>query len=185
MITMSLLLVAYWTPTYSAYEFDDWPTKWTVPILNTLEERATFYMRGDNIIWNEDIVLQVYEGWHEICNHTYNHPDITKISKWELRLQIMITNHLIKNITGKSPKCFRPPYGRYNQDTIDVLNEFWMELRRSMANGIIDSMDWKYQDEISIVVEVLKSSWHTVLFHDTSERSYNSFRRLYLMRLFR
>jgi len=55
---------------------------------------------------------------HDIGNHTYNHQDLTKLSKEDILKELEKTRILIKNITGKDTYLFRPPGGRYDNKVI-------------------------------------------------------------------
>src|SRR5437016_3127207 len=61
-----------------ALTFDDGPGKFTVPILELLNQhhiRATFFMEGSQVEEFPHIARQVVEAGHEIGNHTYIHFD--------------------------------------------------------------------------------------------------------------
>lgn len=169
--TLLLMFALTWVSQSYNLEFDDGPTRYTVPIIRTLNRRATFYMRWDNVIKNQGIAKMVADQWHEICNHTFDHPDITTLTTGQLISQIVLTNSLIYKATGVLPDCFRPPYGKYNNTTIYVLDLLWMDMRRSMDEWIIDSLDRKYKRVDEIVNHTRKQEWHTILFRDTSWKS--------------
>jgi peptidoglycan/xylan/chitin deacetylase (PgdA/CDA1 family) len=58
-----------------------------------------------------------------IGSHTWSHADITTLSSWELDQELDELENALWKILGVKPALFRPPYGSYNQDTIDNLNE--------------------------------------------------------------
>ncbi|MGL6300109.1 polysaccharide deacetylase family protein [Streptococcus iniae] len=63
---------------------------------------------------NEDLVKKVKEAGHEIGNHSWDHPNLTKLSPDQVSFQIKNTNMAIEKVTGKAPIFFRPPYGATN-----------------------------------------------------------------------
>ena len=90
------------------------------------------------------VKLMVQEG-HMIGNHTYHHPDMSKIATKEAFAKEMMDNEaLFKKITGYDmQKYYRPPQGKYNIANLKMANEmgystfFW-----SLAY-----VDWKQDDQ--------------------------------------
>jgi peptidoglycan-N-acetylmuramic acid deacetylase len=59
-----------------------------------------------------------HEG-HTICNHTYNHANITKISKDELLVELTKLEEAYFNLTGMHMvKYFRPPSGEFDRTSL-------------------------------------------------------------------
>ena len=53
----------------------------TMQILETLNKydaKATFFMLGSRVEYYPEIAKKVQEAGHELGNHTWNHPDLTK-----------------------------------------------------------------------------------------------------------
>ena len=48
---------------------------------------------------------------HEVANHSWSHPALTKLGADGFRKQIENTNDAIAKATGKRPVLMRPPYG--------------------------------------------------------------------------
>ncbi len=99
--------------------FDDGPdpvkTPLVLEILRKHQVYAAFFVIGKKIAGNEWIVKRLIDDGHVIGNHSFSH------SKWfdffpahKIRAELLETDHLLKNITGKSPLFFRPPYGVVN-----------------------------------------------------------------------
>ena len=103
---------------YIAFTFDDGPSKYTEEILKTLEynnSTATFFMLGNRMKYNKDIVLKVYNSNNEIESHTYSHKNLTKLKDKELKKEVNNTNIIYNEITNDSIKYIRPPYGSLNK----------------------------------------------------------------------
>ena len=63
-----------------------------------------------------------HEG-HTICNHTYNHKNITKLSKEELQVEITKLEESYFNLTGQQmAKYFRPPEGEFDEISLKNVN---------------------------------------------------------------
>lgn len=76
---------------------------------------ATFFpyalaVRGDPSFWR-----RVARAGFPIANHSYSHPDMTRLSRHEIEWQIAASKRLVESITGvPMVRVFRPPYGRYD-----------------------------------------------------------------------
>lgn len=112
-------------------------------ILNILKEnniKASFFLTGKWAEQNPELVKKISGAGHEIYNHTYSHPDLTKTTEEEIKNQFDKTENIIKNLTGRSTKpFFRPPYGARNKTVLDFIcgegyqSIFWT----------VDALDWK------------------------------------------
>lgn len=132
-----------------ALTFDDGPHHTNTPKLlddlKTAGVRATFFVVGKNLetdIGKALIARAVSEG-HQIGNHTYSHPDLTKLTEQQIRDEITKTEALIGSAIGQH-KLLRPPYGAHN----GVVDKVAKELGYSIVLWNVDSMDWhpKYKE---------------------------------------
>lgn len=121
--------------------FDDGPhpvnTKKIVKVLQAHEIRATFFVIGRNCALYPDTLKLVADGGHRICNHTYNHPKLTTLSRARIREEIVRTEKLIAPFV-KGRKLFRPPYGAHNA----VVDEVVAELGYRLVIWNVDTVDW-------------------------------------------
>lgn len=111
-----------------ALTFDDGPnTTTTAEILDLLEKyqvRASFFLIGSNL--NDEtakVVKRAYDLGCDIENHSMTHSYMDKMTAEEIADEINTLNDKIKDITGETPKFFRPPYIAVNNvmyDTIDM-----------------------------------------------------------------
>ena len=86
-----------------ALTFDDGPGERTGELLAQLEKynaHATFFMQGKNIPGKEDFVKKMKETGCELGNHSYDHPQLTKLSADKIANQIGTTNDLIQQAAG-------------------------------------------------------------------------------------
>jgi peptidoglycan/xylan/chitin deacetylase (PgdA/CDA1 family) len=83
--------------------------------------RLTFFANGINPSWTVNAPLlrpMVASGQIQLGNHTWSHPDITRISAAALANQISRNADFLRNTYGTDgTPYFRPPYGRHNADT--------------------------------------------------------------------
>ncbi len=148
-----------------ALTFDDGPhPKYTDRILNALEKhdsRATFFVVGNNIAKNKNIIKKMSEQGNQIGNHSYDHKELTKLNSTAIKSQMQKTNTAIKNVINYAPSIMRPTYGSVNS-----------VVRKStgmpMIMWSIDTMDWKSRNTKKIVNEVTSKvkDGDIVLMHD-------------------
>ncbi len=157
-------------PLRVALTFDDGPHRiYTKNLLDGLRERgvkATFFVVGENIPGNEDLIRQMEADGHLIGNHTYDHADISKLSDEENCRELQKTSDLVKEITGHGTAYVRPPFGNW-KDTMDC--------RTSMISvkWTIDTLDWKSKNVTEIMGKVMQqiSDHDIILMHDYYETS--------------
>ena len=152
-----------------ALTFDDGPGERTGELLDALTKygaHATFFLQGVNIPGREDTVKKIQEAGCELGNHSYNHPQLTKLSDAQIREQIDKTNNLIKGACGQGASVIRPPYGAVN-DTVKKNTGLPLILWN------IDTEDWKGGDPASIAGNVLTTAddGDIVLLHDVHTNS--------------
>ena len=64
------------------------------------------------------------EDGHLICNHTYTHKDITKLTKEQFEGELKRLENAVLQCTGTPlDKYFRPPEGRFSQETMKFAQE--------------------------------------------------------------
>lgn len=151
-----------------AFTLDDGPHKTntlkTVELFEKYNGRATFLMLGKNVKQYPDIVKDVYEHGFEIGSHSYDHPDLRKLSSQEIENQIKNTQEEIFKITGYEPEIIRPPYGATNDLAKQIIKDNGMKI----ALWNIDTLDWKLKDanKIRDVIVDKASDGAVVLIHD-------------------
>jgi len=141
-------------PQYVALTFDDGPSAYTISILDILKRyniSATFFVVGSEVKKFPDIIQRIYREKHIIGNHTWNHPDITTLSRNELWKEINSTNIQIEKIIGHSPDLFRPPYSSINDKNADAIKKFGM----TSVLWNVDSKDWQEKSPLSIQKNVI------------------------------
>ncbi|MEO6490829.1 MAG: polysaccharide deacetylase family protein, partial [Ferruginibacter sp.] len=102
-----------------AISFDDGPAvNYTPAILQLLKEqniKAAFFCIGKRIAGNEKLLQQVKQEGHIIGNHSYSHDFwFDMFSSKKMLNDMRLMDERMKNVTGFSPKLFRPPYGVIN-----------------------------------------------------------------------
>ena len=102
-----------------ALTFDDGPRReTTAKLLDGLAQRgvpATFFLIGEQIVGQEDLVLRMESEGHQIGIHTYDHVTLTGLNRADFDAQVDKTRQMLKKILGHNDFLLRPPYGLYDQ----------------------------------------------------------------------
>jgi len=151
-----------------AFTFDDGPNPDTTPdILRTLKKynaKGTFFLIGWRVKKYPELVKRIAEEGHEIGNHTYNHPDLRKLSKDQIYKEYADCSQAIKEITEHSPTLCRPPGGDANREVINVAGALGMRsVAWSMNVGDFAEDD---ADVIQDRIDRSAQSGDIVLLHD-------------------
>ncbi|WP_009960504.1 polysaccharide deacetylase family protein [Verrucomicrobium spinosum] len=154
---------------YIAMTFDDGPHPTNTPrLLNMLKERnikATFYVVGQLAREYPNIIRRILAEGHEIGNHTYTHPILTKVSDDRIRKELGDTHKALVDIAGYHPRTMRPPGGGTNAR---LKQWFHDEYGYSTIMWSVDPMDWK-RPGVSVVTSRLVNGAHPgaiLLAHD-------------------
>ena len=133
---------------------------------------AAFFLVGNYIEKNADLVRRMVDEGHIVGNHTMHHPDMAKISdKAAFQKELKDLEALFLQTTGKElPKYYRPPQGTYSVQNLELAKAmgyrtvFW-----SLAY-----VDWKNdaQPAPGEALQKVLSRTHdgaVVLLHSTSQ----------------
>jgi len=135
--------------------FDDGPDDvWTPQVLNALKQhniKATFFIVGERAAAHPQVLQRIVREGHVVGNHSWDHPNFTKITADERVSQINRTAQTIEQIAKVKTKLFRPPYGALDPDIVREI--------ASMDYDIIfwdvDSLDWSGLNGPQVVANVL------------------------------
>ena len=97
----------------------------TEQILDTLkkhEVHAAFFLVGNYIEKNADLVRRMADEGHIVGNHTMHHPDMSKISDpAAFQKELEDLENLYRDTTGREmPKYYRPPQGTYSEENLEM-----------------------------------------------------------------
>ena len=147
---------------------------YTDAILDTLKKRevpAAFFLVGDYLEREPDLVRRMAAEGHIVGNHTRTHPDMTKLEGDAFAAELRGMEELYEDVTGQTlPKFYRPPQGLYSEENLKQAQAlgyktvFW-----SLAYA-----DWdnEHQPDPDGAVEKLTGRLHdgaVVLLHATSK----------------
>lgn len=142
-------------------------TREIMAICDSYNIKATFFLVGFWIEKYPEMVKEIYNNGFEIGIHSMTHPDMTTLSRSEIKQELSENVRLIEDLTNYTPKLFRPPYGYYNNTLIEVCDELGL----SCIEWSVDSLDWKglSASELSGRVIERATNGSIVLFHNNSD----------------
>ncbi len=115
---------------YCSLTFDDGPNfagdNTMNKMLDVLEKHgvvASFFLIANKIsAENTAVIERAVKMGCDIENHTWSHPDMTKLSREEIIEEYDKCDEAIIKITGKKPVLFRPPFICVNDLMHDVIH---------------------------------------------------------------
>ena len=120
---------------------------YTAKILDTLKAHgapAAFFVVGNYLETAPDLVRRMAAEGHTVGNHTYSHPDMSKISDTEsFCAELQKNEALFEAITGQAmPKLYRPPQGKFCESNLQMA----CDLGYSTVFWSLAYVDW-YEDD--------------------------------------
>ena len=97
----------------------------TEPILEALAKhnvKAAFFVVGNYIEQNPDLVRRMLREGHIVGNHTYHHYDMSKLSdEAAFNQELTSLETLYRETTGEDmPRYYRPPQGIYSEKNLEM-----------------------------------------------------------------
>lgn len=139
-----------------ALTFDDGPDgQFTPRVLDVLRQagvKATFFVVGLRAMAHPEVLRRIVAEGHEIGNHTFHHPLLTRVNAWRLSEELISTDRVLRSITGRPVTLFRPPYGASNPAILKAATGAGYRL----VLWDIDSQDWMpHQTTAGVLQQVL------------------------------
>ncbi len=155
-----------------ALSFDAaWGNDDTGQLIDTLAQynaKATFFVVGAWVDKYPESVKQLHDAGHQIMNHSNTHPNMPALSSAQKLDELDSCNKKIAEITGVTPSLFRPPYGDYDNATIEACDS----LNMYTIQWDVDSLDWKENATPESICKRVTSkvkNGSIVLFHNDAE----------------
>ncbi|GAE36079.1 polysaccharide deacetylase family protein [Halalkalibacter akibai] len=145
-----------------------WGNEYLPDMLKTLKKHelhTTFFLDGSWVKNNPNLATMLKEEGHEIGNHAYSHPDMSKLTVGRIDEEIQKTNSVIEATIGVTPEWFAPPSGSFNQTVVDQAHKHGMRT----VLWSVDTVDWRKPDPTEMVNRVV-SKVHNgamILMHPT------------------
>lgn len=154
---------------YIAMTYDDGPHPQNTPrLLDMLRQRnikATFYVIGRSVNQYPHIARRIVAEGHEIGNHTWSHPNLTKLSDSAVRKELNTTRDAIVAACGVQPRTMRPPYGALRSS-----QRAWIYKEYGYPTVLwnVDPEDWRRPGPSVVASRILSGTRNgsIVLAHD-------------------
>lgn len=108
-----------------------------LPLLNqygfkTTQCYATEFIEG--VPGAADNVLAFFNSGHEVCSHTVTHPFMTLLNQTQLDYELSHSQQVLQNIIGQPVRNFASPYGDYNQNVNNTIDNYY-QAHRTVDEG--------------------------------------------------
>lgn len=149
-------------------------TQEIIDILKEYNSTATFFLVGFWIDKYPEMVKAIDEAGLEIGTHSNTHPDMVKLDKTTIKKELTTSMEKITEITGKEVKVFRPPYGSYNNDLLNVCSSLGL----SAVQWDVDTLDWKGLSASEVTNRVMNhvQNGSIILMHNNADHVTDSLR---------
>ncbi|KAI8393561.1 uncharacterized protein BYT42DRAFT_551456 [Radiomyces spectabilis] len=128
--------------------YDDGPlpedddSQWAEPRLYDFlaehKQKASLFYIGSNVIAAPAAARRALADGHTLCSHTWSHPSMTAQSNEVVVAELYWTLRAIKEVTGVTAKCWRPPYG----DVDDRVRAIAWQMGMTTVTWDLDTDDW-------------------------------------------
>ncbi|MBE3583811.1 MAG: polysaccharide deacetylase family sporulation protein PdaB [Limnochordaceae bacterium] len=108
-------------------------------ILKQENVRATFFLSGPWARRHPELVSRIVADGHEIASHGDQHVNLSQYSHEQVAENIRKAEADLVQVSGKTPRLFRPPNGDYDDMVIETARELGYET----VIWAIDTLDWK------------------------------------------
>lgn len=153
----------------AALTFDDGPSPATTPrllgILRSNQVPATFFELATMVQASPATAQDVARTpAFEIGNHSFTHPQLTKLSAAKLTHEVSEATAVTSSVTGRTLTLMRPPYGAHNATTDAAA----AAAGEAVIIWSVDTLDWQHHNPVKTLA-ITKQEIHPggiVLMHD-------------------
>ncbi|EYE88187.1 hypothetical protein Q428_09150 [Fervidicella metallireducens AeB] len=118
--------------------------------------KISFFLGGIWVKNNTECTKKIMAYGHEIQNHGYMHKKSSVLSRQSNMDEITKTENIIFEVTGKRTNLFEPPYGDYDDRTIEIANK----LGYRVVTWSIDTIDWREDATKELILERIRKKLH-------------------------
>ncbi len=127
---VSLMINVYWGTEYLEDMLD---------VLDKYNVKCTFFVGGQWVEKEPEMLKEIYSRGHEIGNHGYLHKDQEYLDYSQNYNEINVNHKLVKTILGINMNLFAPPSGSFNKSTLQASKN----LGYSTIMWSKDTIDWR------------------------------------------
>ena len=113
--------------------------------LNVLKEESAmgaFFILGNLIEKNPELVRRMADEGHTVCNHTYHHRDMSMMGEESFLEELRALESAYTEVTGKTLSAYyRPPQGKFSRNNMEIAKKngyqtiFWSFAYPDWDNG--------------------------------------------------
>ncbi|KAJ3342806.1 chitin deacetylase [Gonapodya sp. JEL0774] len=153
-------------PGLVAMTFDDGPFQYTSGLLDVLDSlgvKVTFFINGRNQgdLTNPtyaNLVKRAHDAGHCIGSHTWTHADLTTLTAAGVRNELQQIEDFMMATFGKRPNYMRPPYGKFNDVTVQVVKDMGYA---AMVLWDQDTLDWAHPQDVVSSIQIYRNALAT------------------------
>ena len=157
-----------------ALTLDDGPGPYTERLLNAMKKRgvkATFFVLGNRIDQYPELIKRMEKEGHAVGNHSYDHPNLTRLSASGVSSNMNKTAKKIEKLIGHKPEVMRCPGGSCNK----TVKKYAENAGIPIIYWDVDTRDWESRNVTKIMnvafgKDGIKNG-SIVLMHDIHEPS--------------
>lgn len=133
--------------------FDDGPHENTINIVNILDSyniKGTFFVNMIHVIRNEvnkNLLKYMYNHGHIIGSHGFSHGAMERLNEFNQRRELSDNELIFRSELNIRPMYYRPPYFSYNNEIINIINNYGYNIVVSNLN----TDDWSSETEEQIL----------------------------------
>ncbi len=148
-----------------AITFDDGPRRETTTLLlDGLAQRgahATFFLVGERIEGNEDVILRMEREGHQVGIHSQSHMVLAELNTQQLYAEVEVLSQTLNGLLGERTFMLRPPYGLISDNLCK-----WV--KHPVILWSVDPEDWSDHDVERQVAQVMAQikDGDIILLHD-------------------
>ena len=154
-------------------ELPAWFDQGIYDVLTQYDVPATFFMGGDWMRTHVDETLLLASNpKFELGNHSWSHPDLPGLSEETVSSEIIKTQDMLYQLTGRQARLFRLPAGLYDDLTLSViawhgLHTIQWDVETGDPDPSIDAerMNWAVRERVQngsiIIMHANGRGWHT------------------------
>lgn len=154
---VSLMINVYWG---SEYISD------ILKVLSDYNVTTTFFVGGQWVEKEPELLKQIFDAGHEIGNHGYFHRDHDKLNYDQNREEISVCETMVFKNLGIKMNLFAPPSGAFNKTTLQVA----AALGYKTIMWSKDTIDWRDKDSNLVLSRATKNvkGGDLILMHPTN-----------------
>lgn len=144
-------------------------------ILKQEEVKGAFFVLGNLVRRNTELVLRMVDEGHLVCNHTYSHKRMVGLNFEEFSLELKKLENAFFECTGKKlAKYYRPPEGKFDEESLSHAEK----LGYKTVFWSIAYADWDNERQMSdeLAMSKILDNIHNgavILLHPTSSTNAN------------